>query len=168
MGVPSFLVLRFFVSLIAKLDRLARNVHFVTGLMEASKGNGKNAVKFVACDMPEANDLTIHIMAAFAEHEAKRISERTKDALRAAKARGTLLGTAGMANLKPNIEARQADANGFAEKLRGQVAGFRLRNLSQRQMVAELNVLGIKTARGCNWSLIQLQRLISRLTLTAC
>lgn len=40
--------------LIAKLDRLARNVHFITGLMEASRGNGKNAVKFVACDMPDA------------------------------------------------------------------------------------------------------------------
>jgi len=55
--------------LIAKLDRLARNVHFVSGLMESK-------VKFVACDLPEANQLTIHIMAAFAEHEARRISER--------------------------------------------------------------------------------------------
>jgi len=153
--------------LIAKLDRLARNVHFVTGLMEASKGNGKNAVKFVACDMPEANDLTIHIMAAFAEHEAKRISERTKDALRAAKARGTLLGTAGITNLKPNIEARQADADGFAEKLRGQVDGFKLRGLPQRKMVAELNCLGIRTAKGAEWSLIQLQRLMKRLEASA-
>jgi DNA invertase Pin-like site-specific DNA recombinase len=50
--------------LIAKLDRLARNVHFVSGLMESK-------VKFVACDLPEANQLTIHIMAAFAEHEAR-------------------------------------------------------------------------------------------------
>jgi DNA invertase Pin-like site-specific DNA recombinase len=89
--------------LIAKLDRLARNVHFITGLMEAAKGNGRSAVKFVACDMPEANDLTIHIMAAFAEHEAKRISERTKDALKVAKARGKCLGVAGAANLQPNI-----------------------------------------------------------------
>ena len=53
--------------LIAKLDRLARNVHFVRGLMESK-------VKFVACDLPEANQLTIHIMAAFAKHEARRIS----------------------------------------------------------------------------------------------
>lgn len=150
--------------LIAKLDRLARNVHFVTGLMEASKGSGKNAVKFVACDMPEANDLTIHIMAAFAEHEAKRISERTKDALQAAKARGKLLGMAGMENLRPNIAARQAEANSFAEKLRGQVEGFNLRHLSQRQMVAELNMLGVRTARGGEWSLVQLQRVIQRLS----
>lgn len=147
--------------LIAKLDRLARNVHFITGLMEASRGNGKNAVKFVACDMPDANDLTIHLMAAFAEHEAKRISERTKDALAMAKKRGVLLGTAGAANLKPNVERRQADAAAFAEKLRGQIKGFELRQLTQRQMVSELNQLGIRTAKGGTWSLIQLQRVIA-------
>lgn len=79
--------------LIAKLDRLAHNVHFVSGLMESK-------VKFVACDLPEANQLTIHIMAAFAEHEARRISERTRDALAAAKARGVVLGATGPANLK--------------------------------------------------------------------
>jgi DNA invertase Pin-like site-specific DNA recombinase len=150
--------------LIAKLDRLARNVHFITGLMEAAKGNGRNAVKFVACDMPEANDLTIHIMAAFAEHEAKRISERTKDALKAAKARGTRLGVAGADNLQPNIEMRQAAADEFAAKLRGQIEGFKLRGLSQRQMVGELNSLGVRSAKGNEWSLIQLQRVIKRLT----
>lgn len=149
--------------LIAKLDRLARNVHFITGLMEAAKGNGRKAVKFVACDMPEANDLTIHIMAAFAEHEAKRISERTTDALRAAKARGVVLGAAGPTNLQPNIEARQARADDFAQKLRGLVDGFGLRGLTQRQMVDELNQLGIRTARGGVWSLVQLQRVLARL-----
>lgn len=149
--------------LIAKLDRLARNVYFITGLMEASRGNGKNAVKFVACDMPEANDLTIHIMAAFAEHEAKRISERTKDALAMAKRNGKALGVAGPANLKPNIETRSADADAFAEKLRGQIEGFKLRELTQRQMVEELNLLGIRTAKGGEWSLIQLQRVMKRL-----
>ena len=107
-------------------------------------------------------------MAALAEHEARRIGERMKDALRAAKARGTLLVTARVANLQPNIEARQTAADSFAEKLGGQVAGFRLRNLSQRQMAAELNDVGIKTARGRNWSLIQLQRLIRRLKPTVC
>lgn len=149
--------------LIAKLDRLARNVHFITGLMKAANGNGRNAVKFVACDMPEANDLTIHIMAAFAEHEAKRISERTKDALKAAKARGERLGRAGPANLQPNLEARQTEADDFAQKMRGQVEGFILRGLTQRQMVAELNSLGIRAAGGGNWSLIQLQRIFKRL-----
>jgi DNA invertase Pin-like site-specific DNA recombinase len=149
--------------LIAKLDRLARNVHFITGLMEEAKGNGKKAVKFVACDMPDANDLTIHLMAAFAEHEAARISERTKAALAMAKQRGAKLGVAGAANLKSNIEERTANADAFADKLSGLIEGFKARSLTQRQMVDELNRLGIKTARGGDWSLIQLQRLMSRL-----
>lgn len=121
---------------IAKLDRLARNVHFVSGLMESR-------VKFVACDIPEANELTLHVMAAFGEHEAKRISQRTKEALAAAKARGTVLGRAGAANLKPNIEQRQQSASAFVEKLRSVFEGMRLRELSQRAMAAELNHIGI-------------------------
>ncbi|KWN75182.1 recombinase family protein [Burkholderia ubonensis] len=142
--------------IIAKLDRLARNVHFVSGLMESK-------VKFVAVDMPEANELTIHIMAAFAEHEAKRISERTKDALAAAKARGVVLGATGPTNLKPNIEARQEAANAFAGSLSTVINGFLSAGLSQRAMVDELNKLGIKTARGGEWSLMQLQRVMARL-----
>jgi hypothetical protein len=70
---------------------------------------------------------------------------------------------AGAANLKPNIEIRKAEADAFAQKLRGQIDGFKLRGLSQRQMVAELNDLGIRTAKGNDWSLIQLQRVMMRL-----
>ena len=72
--------------IIAKLDRLARNVHFLSGLMESG-------VDFIACDNPHANRLTIHILAAVAEDEAQRISERTKTAMAAYKARGGTLGT---------------------------------------------------------------------------
>jgi DNA invertase Pin-like site-specific DNA recombinase len=68
--------------IIAKLDRLARNVHFISGLIES-------AVDFVAADNPHANRLMVHMLAAFAEHEREQISTRTKDALAAAKARGT-------------------------------------------------------------------------------
>ncbi len=71
--------------LVAKLDRLARNVAFVSRLMESG-------VEFVAADFPQANRLTIHILAAVAEHEARMISDRTKAALTAAKARGVVLG----------------------------------------------------------------------------
>ena len=143
------------VLVVAKLDRLARNVHFISGLMESK-------VKFLALDMPEANELTLHVMAAFAEHEAKRISERTKAALAVAKERGVKLGTAGAANLQPNIELRQQQAQAFAESLSGIFEGFKLRELTQRQMVAELNQLGIKTARGGSWSLLQVQRILNK------
>ncbi len=142
--------------LIAKLDRLARNVYFVSGLMESK-------VKFVACDMPEANELTIHIMAAFAEHEAKRISQRTKEALAVAKSRGVLLGTSGPANLKRCLEDRTAAANAGASKLAGLVAGFDARKLSQRAVVAELNAVGVLAPRGGVWSLAQVQRMLKRL-----
>lgn len=143
--------------LIAKLDRLARNVNFISGLLEASRGNG---VKFVACDMPEANDLTIHLMAAFAEFEAKRISERTRDALAMAKKRGVVLGSAGAANLKPNIEARQAASKAFAEKLRGTFDGMKVQGLSQRRMVAQLNSASCPAPRGGKWGLAQVQRVL--------
>jgi DNA invertase Pin-like site-specific DNA recombinase len=122
-------------------------------------------VRFVACDLPEANELTLHVMAAFAEHEARRISERTKDALAQAKARGTKLGRAGWGNLTPHIKARQKQADAFAARLTGLVAGFRLRGLSQRKMVEELNGLGIPAPRGGSWSLAQLQRAIVRMKL---
>lgn len=142
--------------IIAKLDRLARNVHFVSGLMESK-------VKFVACDMPEANELTIHIMAAFAEHEAKRISQRTKDALAIAKSRGVVLGKAGADNLRPNVEARQKVADDFAAKLRPIFDGMKGRGLSQRAMIEELNAIGLPTAKGGTWRLAQVQRIIARL-----
>ncbi len=86
---------------IAKLDRLARNVHFLSGLMESN-------VDFIACDNPHANKLTIHILAAVAEDEAKRISERTRAALAAYKARGGRLGAARPAGrrLTPELGAK--------------------------------------------------------------
>jgi len=141
---------------IAKLDRLARNVFFVSGLMESK-------VRFVACDMPEANELTIHVMAAFAEHEAKRIGQRTREALAAAKARGVKLGVTGPANLRPCLDERKADADAAALKLAGLVAGFQGQGLSQRAIVAELNLIGVPASRGGKWSLPQFQRLLKRI-----
>lgn len=138
--------------LIAKLDRLARNVYFVSGLMESK-------VSFVACDLPEANQLTIHIMAAFAEHEARRISERTRDALAAAKARGVVLGATGPTNLKTCNDLRQHKAQEFRDRLRPVLDGMVAQGLSRRTMVIRLNDLGIKAPMGGAWSLGQVQRL---------
>jgi DNA invertase Pin-like site-specific DNA recombinase len=142
---------------IAKLDRLSRNVRFVAELMEAK-------VRFVACDLPEANELTLHIMAAFAEHEAKRIGERTREALGRAKARGVQLGRRGRDNLTGSVAERRAAAAAFAERLRGQIESLAWRKLSQRQMVVELNNLGVRAPRGGRWSLSQLQRVMNRLS----
>lgn len=141
--------------IIAKLDRLARNVHFISGLLETG-------VDFVCADMPQANKVMLQMYSVMAEWERDQISGRTKAALQAAKARGVVLGAAGAANLKPNIEARQQAASEFAGKLKGIIEGMRARGLSQRAMCGELNQLGVKTAKGGEWSLIQLQRVMAR------
>lgn len=140
--------------LVAKLDRLARNVHFISGLIESG-------VKFVALDMPMASTLTLHVMAAFAEHEAKMISERTKAALAAAKARGVILGAAGSANIRAKAAANHDVAIAFAISLKPILEGFG--PVSQREMVALLNTRGIPAFGGGLWSLSQLQRVLSRL-----
>jgi DNA invertase Pin-like site-specific DNA recombinase len=141
---------------IAKLDRLARNVHFISGLLETG-------VEFVAADMPEASKVMLHMHAVMAEWERDQISARTKAALAAAKARGVHLGVTGRDNLNRNAQARKAAANDFAERLRGVLQGFMSAGYTQRKVVSELNQLGILTANGNGWSLIQVQRVIARL-----
>src|SRR4051794_18243920 len=84
---------------IAKLDRLSRDLHFLTGLERAG-------IQFVATDMPEANEMVVHMMAVIAQAERKMISARTKAALKAAKARGTVMG--GFRGFVPTDEHRRA------------------------------------------------------------
>jgi DNA invertase Pin-like site-specific DNA recombinase len=96
-----------------------------------------------------------------AEHERDQISARTKAALAAAKARGVRLGVTGPRNLRPNLEARRRDALAFTTKMRPLFEGFALRGLSQRQVVAELNTLGVKAPRGGTWQLKQVQRVVA-------
>ena len=141
--------------LIAKLDRLARNVHFITGLIESG-------TDFVAADMPNANKVMLQMHAVMSEWERDQISARTKAALAQAKARGVVLGAAGARNLEAHRVTRSRDAQAFAARLRGVFEGFELRGLSQRQMVAELNALRIKAPRGGTWALKQVQRVWAR------
>ena len=142
--------------IIAKLDRLARNVHFITSLMESR-------VPFVCADMPEANELTLHVMAAMAQYEAKMISSRTKEALAKAKERGVKLGK--VENLQTGNRLRFQTAQEFAERLRPQLDDFKALGMSQRAMVDRLNALGVKTSAGCEWKLMTLQRVLKRVGL---
>jgi DNA invertase Pin-like site-specific DNA recombinase len=155
---------------IAKLDRLARNVAFVSHLMESG-------VDFVACDNPHANRLTIHILAAVAEDEARRISERTKAALAAAKARGVELGSARPGHWKGREQARmqgmkaaQAAAHEHYERLGAPVYAKALpiaremhgRDESLQAIADRLNAEGITTAQGAEWKRVQVARLLKR------
>ncbi|BBO34569.1 recombinase family protein [Lacipirellula parvula] len=142
---------------IAKLDRLARNVHFVSGLMEAR-------IPFVCCDNPNATPLTIHILAAVAEDEAKRISERTKAALAAAKARGTALGSA--ANLTKAARRKGTAANVEAAHLyasRALPLACKLRAAGESLAVIadRLTDGGILTRTGKAWSATAVMRLLA-------
>lgn len=142
---------------IAKLDRLSRNVAFIATLQDAG-------VRFICTDMPEANETMIHVFAAFAQYERKRISERTKEGLQAAKARGVKLGNN---NLDPLNQKLIEQADEFAESLRTTLSGFKAQGLSQRKMVAELNKTGVKTIRGKEWSQPQLHQVLKRLNLNS-
>jgi DNA invertase Pin-like site-specific DNA recombinase len=145
--------------IIAKLDRLARNVAFVSNLMESG-------VEFEAVDFPQANRLTIHIMAAIAEHEAKMISDRTKAALAAAKRRGVQLG--GYRGYQPTAKDRAAGRAATQERVQKwiadimptikelQAAGFE----SLRAIAAGLEQRGIPAARGGKWSAVQVARVL--------
>ena len=139
--------------LIAKLDRLARNVAFVSSLMESG-------VEFVAADAPYANRLMIHILAAFAEHERLLISDRTKAALAAAKARGVSLGQNGGLLAKRNRMAAVA----FAQSLAPAVEAANYSGAKTLLEVAsELNSAGFRTRGGAAWSPGTVHRLLRRL-----
>jgi DNA invertase Pin-like site-specific DNA recombinase len=131
--------------LIARLDRLARNVAFISNLMESR-------VDFVAVDMPQANRLSIHILAAVAEHEREMISKRTKEALKAAKARGVRLG-----NPDPIPAARlanaalQEQAALFHAAVKPLIQNLRLQGYTLAKIAAELNSRNVPTAQGGLW-----------------
>jgi DNA invertase Pin-like site-specific DNA recombinase len=142
--------------LIARLDRLARNVAFISNLMESR-------VDFVAVDMPEANRLSIHILAAVAEHERETISIRTKDALKAAKARGIRLG-----NPDPLPAARLANAalqehtEQFHATVKPLIQNLRLQGYTLAKIADELNSRNVQTARGGLWYPATVRNILQR------
>ncbi|OFS93307.1 hypothetical protein HMPREF3113_11300 [Stenotrophomonas sp. HMSC10F06] len=143
---------------IAKLDRLSRNLSFIAQLMESG-------VEFVAADMPSANKFTIHVIAAMAEYERDLISHRTKAALQAAKARGTKLGnprirSAGALGTATRI--KQADA--FAVRMAPAVSALRASGIgSFRLIAAALNQSGSRTSRRKEWTAAAVRSVEQRL-----
>ncbi len=147
------------ILIIAKLDRLARDVHFISGLL-------KSGVEFVAADMPHASKFEIHIRAALAEEERERISIRTKEALASAKRRGIKLGNprpettahtlpAGRATAARNAAAHRAQVQPLITELHGQGLGL-------SAIARELNRRSIPTARGRQWEAATVKGILKR------
>jgi DNA invertase Pin-like site-specific DNA recombinase len=140
--------------LIAKLDRLARSVSFVAGLMDGD-------VDFVAVDMPYASRFMIHVMSAVAEHERQVIGERTKAALAAAKARGVRLGLNGAVL----AERHKAEAAEYARQIAPAISAARQTGAQTARQIAEcLNVMGVPSRQGGHWHPANVARTLRRLS----
>ncbi len=146
------------VLVIAKLDRLSRDAHFLLGLEKAG-------VEFVAVDMPNANRLTVRLMAVIAQEEREMIAARTKAALAAAKARGTQLGGwRGGPKIDCSLgrEAQRRQADSFAASLAPMINEMSGRGMSLRAIANEMTVKGINTARGGAWTAAAVRSVLMR------
>lgn len=146
--------------LIAKLDRLARNAAFIMNLQDAK-------VKFIACDMPDANELTVGIMALVAQQEAKAISERTKAGLESAKLRGVKLGRPKGKKHSEESKAKMSKAKKAYGRNYNQTAVNIARKMREsgstfQQIATELNDLDIKTPKGCTFSAKSVHRMLKQ------
>jgi len=144
---------------IAKLDRLARNAAFILTLRDTG-------VKFAACDIPDANDFTVGILALVAQKEAEAISTRTKDALKAKKMRGFKLGTPANLTAEARVKGRQAHSRNAANNqntvtARGYAQLLRNGGATLRAMAQTLNAEGFRTPRGGQFSAVQVMRLLA-------
>lgn len=145
--------------IVAKLDRLSRDVHFISGLMA-------ERVPFVVAELgPDIDPFMLHIYAAVAQKEAALISQRTKAALGAAKARGAKLGNPDMKAMRANAAgAKAGSADRFAELVRPHIDGIIARGINGNRAIArELDALGIKSATGAPWSGVAVANIIRRL-----
>ena len=145
---------------IAKLDRLSRNLTFISSLMDSG-------VKFSCCDLPEANEFTIHIFAALAQQERKMISERTKIALQSKIIRGEKLGTPAnldeSARLKGlSLRQQNAQVNTANRQASELIAIYREKGHSLQQIADKLNASGYRTRRGKQFSKSTVHMLLMR------
>lgn len=147
---------------IAKLDRLSRDAHFLIGL-------SKGGVEFTATDMPNANRLTVGIMALVAQQEREAISSRTKAALAAAKARGTRLGrpenlSNRLGGVSQSADIRRENSRKFSADIAPVLEeATKAGAMSLRSIAAWLNTSGVPARLGGNWSANQVRRILTRL-----
>lgn len=150
--------------IVSKLDRLSRDLHFITELQ-------RSGVQFTIAEMPEATELTIHIYAAMAQHERKEIGRRTKSALKAAKARGVKLGNPclqkgeripGSGDTSNANQARISKAEQFALDIAQVIKEEITPGQSLREIADDLNNAGYKTARGKEWQATSVKRILDR------
>jgi DNA invertase Pin-like site-specific DNA recombinase len=166
--------------IIAKLDRLSRDVHFLTGLE-------KSGINFVCCDMPSANRMTIHILASVAQGERDMIVTRTKAVLAEIKTAiaqtgshlsrsGRVFTRLGQDNQTTDAaekgrrmgrEARTAKAEAFATLVRPTILELQEQGLSLRAIAARLTEMNIRTARGGAWNAQQIKNILARAAETA-
>ena len=151
------------VLIVAKLDRLSRNVAFTSKLLESD-------VEITFCDFPQANRLILHIISSIAEYEANLISQRTRQSLKAKKERGVKLGKSENLMNKHNEaiahsnQTNRIKAQNNANNMRA-VALLRSmvkEGLTISQMTKQLNEQGFVSSKGCKFQIVQVQRLIQR------
>lgn len=153
---------------IAKLDRLSRNAHFLTGFIAQTKG--KKAVKWVCCDMPHADGFSLHVMAGLAQKEREMISDRTKKALAEALKRGVKLGrnkgcVTQIAQYQPlAVEAVRCKADEYAKEHASFIRQAIKEGGSLRKALVILNEQGIKSPRGKALQLTSLANIVNRMT----
>jgi DNA invertase Pin-like site-specific DNA recombinase len=140
---------------IAKLDRLSRNLAFIATLMDSG-------AEFVAVDNPHANKLTLHILAAVAQHEREMIAERTKAALAAAKARGIKLGRNGAERLAPAYRAAAVQRAGSLAPI---LIEMRSIGMSARRIAVELTARQVPTPASGKWHAQTVMRLLKRVSI---
>jgi DNA invertase Pin-like site-specific DNA recombinase len=144
--------------LVAKLDRLSRDVHFISGLMA-------HKVAFIVADLgADADPFMLHLYAALAEKERQLISQRTRDALKAAKARGVVLGNPHLADVRRRaVASTKANADRFAKNVAPIIREIQGSGIASLRAIARaLNARGVATARGGQWTAVQVGSILHR------
>jgi DNA invertase Pin-like site-specific DNA recombinase len=144
--------------IVAKLDRLSRDVHFISGLMA-------HKIAFIVAELgADADPFMLHLYAALAEKERQLISQRTRDALKAAKARGVVLGNPQLADVRRRaVAGTKANADRFAKNVAPIIREIQGSGIASCRAIARaLNARGVATARGGRWTAVQVGSILKR------